>query len=310
MPKRIVDPVATPGAAPETGGVMSDFGKETAKAFKSGYEHLHPKVAPPSGPIDALTGAVARVGAPLEMALSPVTGALHAFGGRGLAALESYAGEGALAGLRGLGVQTKPVTPDRQQMYEQAKADIDKAMLAAGPVRAGSCYPAFHWAAWDRPLKAISQQRKRRKPAAAATAAAKAVTKAAKTPAQQAQQELQQAGTPVDIPRALTIENPALRAGSVALSKAPVIGTPLDEAVRAVPAQMGAGLETMAGQFSPAMPENIVGGGIERSLTGAAEQEATARRAAAATADEAAQQTFEQTQAAREQAVMDRQAQV
>ena len=129
------------------------------------------------------------------------------------------------------------------------------------------------------------------------------------TAVEQAHQGLQQAGTPVNIPRGLTLTNPVMRAGSVALSKAPVIGAPLDEAIRAVPEQMGAGIEAVAGAHSPPMPENIVGGGIERSLSGAAEREAAAAKAAAE-AEHAAQTTkWEAETRAREQAITDRQAQ-
>ena len=129
------------------------------------------------------------------------------------------------------------------------------------------------------------------------------------TAVEQAQQGLQQAGTPVNIPRGLTLTNPVMRAGSVALSKAPVIGAPLDEAIRAVPEQMGAGIEAVAGVHSPPMPENIVGGGIERSLSGAAEREAAAAKAAAEAEHEAQTAKWEAETRAREQAITDRQAQ-
>ena len=135
------------------------------------------------------------------------------------------------------------------------------------------------------------------------------IPRAPPTAVEQAQQGLQQAGTPVDIPRGLTLTNPVMRAGSVALSKAPVIGAPLDEAIRAVPAQMGAGIEAVAGAHSPPMPENIVGGGIERSLSGAAEREAAAAKAAAEAEHEAQTAKWEAETRAREQAITDRQAQ-
>jgi hypothetical protein len=126
---------------------------------------------------------------------------------------------------------------------------------------------------------------------------------------EQAQQRLDQRGMRVDIPRALTFENPALRAGSVALSKAPIVGTPLDEAVRAVPAQMGAGVEALAQEHSPALPENIVGGGIEQTLSGTAKREA-ADAQAAAEADHATRvDAWEKENQAREQAITARQAQ-
>ena len=122
-------------------------------------------------------------------------------------------------------------------------------------------------------------------------------------------QRLAGAGMPVDVPRAITSQSPVVKAGSVALSKVPWAGAPLDEAVRAVPAQIGGHVENIAGEFSPKLPENIVGGGIEQTLSGAATQEATAAKAAADAADAATQQQFESEQAARERAITDRQAQ-
>jgi hypothetical protein len=129
-------------------------------------------------------------------------------------------------------------------------------------------------------------------------------------PSDQAMQELEAAGRGIDIPRALTYQDRARQAGSVALSKLPWVGAPLDEAVRGVPKQIGAQVENIAGEFSPALPENIIGGGIEQRLTGAAEREAAAEQAKVEAANQAAQQKFESEQGARRQAIEDRQTQV
>ena len=80
----------------------------------------------------------------------------------------------------------------------------------------------------------------------------------------------------VELPRAVTSESQPVQAGSVALSKLPVVGAPLDKAVRAVPAKIGEGVERVAQQYSPELPQNIVGSGFKRSLTGAADTEAAA----------------------------------
>ena len=122
-------------------------------------------------------------------------------------------------------------------------------------------------------------------------------------------QRLGDAGMQVDLPRAITTQNPAVRAGSVALSKVPWAGAPLDEAVRAVPAQIGSHVEDIAGQFSPKLPENVVGGGIEQTLSGAAKGEAATAQAAAEADHAARVATWEQENQAREQAITDRQAQ-
>lgn len=307
-------------AAETTPGVWSDFGMETAKAFKSGFEHLSPPPSPPeagdslmsgflSDRVKALESGVARAAAPLEMLTAPVTGALHSFGARGLAGLERYAGEAGLSGLQRLGLaKDQAQAPDRQAMIEQAKADIDKAMLAAGPSRT-----AFGGGAWRAPLGEIGQgvatDIAAARQAAEAKAAANVKPPPVPTETAQALQRLREAGTPIDVPRAVTSESPMVRAGSVALSKAPIIGTPLDEAVRAVPTQIGAGVENVAGQFGQRLPENIVGGGIEQTLSGAAKGEAAAGQARTEAANQAARQAFESEQQAREQAITTRQAQ-
>jgi hypothetical protein len=126
--------------------------------------------------------------------------------------------------------------------------------------------------------------------------------------AQTALERLRQAGMPVDVPRAITSDSPAVRAGGQALSVAPIVGTPLREAVQAVPKQVGGHIENIAAQYSPELPENVIGGGIERNLSRAAGQE-TAEGQAAAEADHAKRvQAWEAENAAREQAITARQA--
>lgn len=316
-----VDPFEKQGETktdqPKQGGVLSDFGAETAKAFKSGWEHLSPTPVPPnrgdsfwsgflSGPLERGVSGIERAAAPIEMLTAPITGAIHSFGGHALAGLEGYAGEASLAALRRLGLAKDQVQyPDQQAMYEQAKADIDKALLAAGPARAG----AVTGAPWGEIAQGVEADIAAAKQAAAAKAVAKVKPPPIPSETDQALQRLKDAGAPVDVPRAVTYQNPIVRAGSVALSKTPIVGTPLDEAVRAVPTQIGAGVENVAGQFSPKLPENIVGGGIEQTLSGAAGKEAAARQAEVEAANEAAQQNFAREQQASEQAITDRQAQ-
>lgn len=120
---------------------------------------------------------------------------------------------------------------------------------------------------------------------------------------------LQQAGMGIDLPRALTSENPVVRAGSVALAKVPWAGAPLDEAVRAVPEQIGGHVENIAGRFGQEVPENIVGSGIQQTLSGAAEREAAGTQATAEAEHAARVDAWEKENQAREQAITARQAQ-
>lgn len=126
------------------------------------------------------------------------------------------------------------------------------------------------------------------------------------SPVQSALDRLREGGTPVDVPRAVTSASPTVRAGGQALSVAPIVGTPLREAVHAVPAQMGEGVEKIAQRYGARQPENIVGGGIEQSLSGAAQREASAAQTAAEASDAAATQKWEAANQAREQAITDR----
>jgi hypothetical protein len=117
------------------------------------------------------------------------------------------------------------------------------------------------------------------------------------TDMQAALQRLDQAGMRLDLPRAVTSESPTVRAGSQALSYVPYSGTPLREAVQAVPARVGEHVETIAAEHAPATPKNIVGSGIERSLTRAAEDEAATVRRAWETENAARVQAIEARQA-------------
>jgi hypothetical protein len=302
------------------GGVLSDFGSETAKAFRSGLEHWRGSDTPRgevdaqgggflsfnpiAGPLRTAGDVFGRAAAPIEMLSSPVVGGLHAFGGRGLAALERLAGEyGVNPALRRLGLPEQH--PDSGQMYEQAKSDIDKAMLAAGPGRTSVAVTGAPLGQLGRGVEAdiAAAERVREAGLAAREAKPPPVPDAV----QEALQRRREAGTPLDIPRAVTSASPVVRAGGQALAVAPVVGTPLREAVQAVPARMGEAVENLAQQHSAELPGNIVGGGIERNLSAAARSEA-ADAQAAAEADHAARvQAWERENADREAAINARQ---
>jgi hypothetical protein len=123
-------------------------------------------------------------------------------------------------------------------------------------------------------------------------------------------ERLQQQSMPVDLPRAVTAQSPAVQAGGVALARAPMVGTPLLQAGQAVPAQIGGHIEDIAGKFSPAMAPNIVGGGIEQTLSQAGTRERAAAEAQAQAEHAAALRQWEQQNQAREQAINARESQV
>jgi hypothetical protein len=120
---------------------------------------------------------------------------------------------------------------------------------------------------------------------------------------------LQQQNMGVDLPRGVTAESPAMQAGSVALARTPMVGTPLLQAGQAVPAQIGGHVEGMARQFSPEMAPNIVGGGIEQTLSQGASRERAAAEAQAQAEHATALRQWEQQNQAREQAINTRESQ-
>src|SRR6516164_7118607 len=78
------------------------------------------------------------------------------------------------------------------------------------------------------------------------------------TPRSEAAEAAQRLGLP--IPRAITSESAPARIMSQVVAKLPWIGTPVREAVQAVPSQMAGKVEEMASGFGPKQPVNIVGG--------------------------------------------------
>ena len=119
----------------------------------------------------------------------------------------------------------------------------------------------------------------------------------------QALQRTEQAGMPVNVPRGVTSPYQPVQSGTAALARTPIAGAPLLKAGQAVPAQIGGHIEGMAGQFAPQMPSNIVGGGIEQTLSGAAQRERAAAEAQAQAEHAAALRQWEQQNQAREQAI-------
>lgn len=131
---------------------------------------------------------------------------------------------------------------------------------------------------------------------------------APRSPDEAAIASINAAGVPLNMPSAITSPSQTVRSGAQALSTLPYVGTPLREAVQAVPGQLAKGLEGVAQTYSPKVPENIVGGGIQTALTDAAEGEAATARAAAEANHATRTKAWEAENAARVQAIEARQA--
>jgi hypothetical protein len=112
------------------------------------------------------------------------------------------------------------------------------------------------------------------------------------TPRSEAAEAAQRLGLP--IPRAITSESAPARIMSQVVAKLPWIGTPVREAVQAVPSQMAGKVEEMASGFGPKQPVNIVGGGIQQTLGEAGRAEAAQAAAKKTASDKVAKAAIKQ----------------
>src|SRR6516162_8722090 len=100
------------------------------------------------------------------------------------------------------------------------------------------------------------------------------------------------------IPRAVTSTSAPMRIGSQAVAPIPYLGTPVREAVQAVPEKIASRVEELASQYGVEQPKNIVGGGIEETLGKAGKVEAAQAQAAKAERDVAAKEEIDRQNAA------------
>src|SRR6516164_4445472 len=99
---------------------------------------------------------------------------------------------------------------------------------------------------------------------------------AALSETEQAQQELEASGRPVDIPKYMS--GKIARTAAIPLSKDPLAGMPIQAAAEKVPEQIGQHIEEIAGKSSSPLTQDVVGTTIGRPLTEAAQAEAKAAR--------------------------------
>jgi hypothetical protein len=100
------------------------------------------------------------------------------------------------------------------------------------------------------------------------------------------------------IPRAVTSTSAPMRIGAQAVAPIPYLGTPVREAVQAVPEKISSRVEELAGQYGVEQPKNIVGGGIEETLGKAGKAEAAQAQAAKEARDVAAKEEIDRQNAA------------
>jgi len=231
---------------------------------------------PMAGPLSTLGGLPGRLMGPLKYPEEAISAAIGYLGGHPLAAAEQAAGEYVVNPLlRRAGVPEERIQhPAHAQLYEQAQQDVNKALAAAGPARGAS-------AAFTTPIGGIGQAVEQdilgtqvenavRKAQAARAAAA---AKAPPPDIQSAQEALRQQGYgDLDIPRAITTRSETVKSAAQPLSRFPWVGTPLREAVQAVPGRVGTALEGIAAQHGTA-PEQIIGGRVAETLGAKAAQE-------------------------------------
>jgi hypothetical protein len=277
---------------PEEAGALSDFLTETGKAFRSGFEHFtggEKMRGEVTGPLAGPVSTLARPVGAAEMLLSPATGAVRSFGGHGLAALERLAGEyGVNPILRAAGVAPERLQhPDQGQMYEQAKADVERALMAAGPGRTGV-------STFRAPLGQIGRTVESDIAAAQAARDIQAAEAAKPQPVVEAINRLSEAGIPVNIPRAEASESRLAQQAGQWGSKLPVVGAPVAKAVEAVPGELETARTTVAGQLGTGEGP-AVAGQVGDDLRQAALAETQGAEQAQAQAHQTALQEWERT---------------
>src|SRR6516165_4498648 len=109
------------------------------------------------------------------------------------------------------------------------------------------------------------------------------------------------------IPRAVTSTSAPMRIGSQAVAPIPYLGTPVREAVQAVPEKIASRVEELASQYGVEQPKNIVGGGIEETLGKAGKAEAAQAQAAKEARDVATKEEIDRQNAAAQE-IQERQA--
>jgi hypothetical protein len=281
----IVDPFDTP--APQARKLVDPFEAETTASTeepkKQPQERATPRgevggggrsffdFNPLAGPMQTLGDFASRAVGPLKYPMAAVNAATGFVGGHPLAALEQLAGEyGVNPLLRRYGVPEERLQhPTHEQLYGQAREDVNRALAAAGPARGGSI--ATTATPFGQAGRAVEQDILGTQVEDAVRAAKEAAAKrAAKQPPDilQAQEALRQEGyDDLGLPRAITSQSDVTKGAGQALSKFPLVGTPLREAVQAVPGRVGAQLEDIAAQHGT-VPEEAIGGRIAETIGG------------------------------------------
>jgi hypothetical protein len=279
---------------------ITDIPSEIGKAFMSGAEHTFAPRGTDQGFISGPVSTLARVGGPVEMAISPLTGLGRSIGGHLMANIERATGENIINPILSH-YGYKPQHPDPEKMYEQAKSDVEKASMALGPGRGG--VPPGGGISIATSGKYLPRVEADIAQTAAAREAAKAAA-AKPQPVVEAINQLGQSGIDVNIPRAEASESRLAQQIGQWGSKAPIIGSPVAKAVEAVPGELEKAKATVAGQIGIGEGKDIAGK-IGQDLATAAETETQAREAAQTAAHQAELDRVENTRRAR-QAEIDR----
>lgn len=250
--------------------IVTDIPGEIGSEFMKGATSVfQPR---PTGPLEGPLSTLGRLGGVGQMVFSIPMGIYHSVVGHGLSDLERLAGENVINPIvEKLG--GKPQHPDPEAMYEQAKADADKALLALGPGRAGVNVAAIPRGGVTTAVEADLAQ---------AQAAREAAIKIRPQPVVEAVERLSEQGVPVNIPRAEATESRLAQQAGQWGSKLPVVGGPVARAVEAVPSELETAASTVAGRVGTGEGP-AVAGQVGRDLAEAASTETrTAEQAAEA----------------------------
>lgn len=207
-----------PKAAPSITNAVTDIPSEIANAASEGWQNIKAlSKRGEQGPIEGLLTTGKAVLAPLQIALSPITGTARSVGGHLMTQAEHAVGS--------LIAPEIAAKDDLQKMYETAKGDVDLALSAA--------------ASRGRPAPT---------PARPPTEGQGVVSAA---------QRLSDVVGDVNVPRAIASDNMAVQRVGQGIRNIPVVGDAIPKATIQLTDDLGNAVRTVADQYGAGSGPNV-----------------------------------------------------
>ena len=275
-------------------------------------ENIKARRESPFNPFAGMGPTASAAAGVIGIPMSPIVGTARNVLGHGMTALELLA-KNAMGSKR---------ENDPQQIYDRWRGDVDTAMMAARPI--GSPVKTLPGPRPPAPQTSMGGPRYPEIPGNPPTIAHDPVFELPQSkpayewqppaaqpppiPKQGTEMAEAAARLGMTLPTAMATEGRFGQGAGQFLSKVPIVGTRLAKAVEAVPENLGAARETVAGELGTSTAPNVAGR-IRETLGGAAEAETGAATQAAQATDAAAQAAYERANAARTAAIEGREAQ-